>query len=304
MLKLKPNQIIQKISGIQTIILPKIWFYDLPDNNSVFDSLYEWMLNDGRVTVVSDDVIHNTTYVGDALYRKLISAEKKRIKKVCGLVGSKLDEAVSWSDINSGPKTEIGGCKIAGEVILVVPESSQDELDSFSSNLYEKNHQSEVNRIKSIAAGGTFYEWLLSQCDRPDRVGDLAKDVQADETFPQKENQFELIKFYFQSQGAPSDAIDSFKEGWLEYLQQYPDRVQSYAWCSNCGEKIDVKDAILTYCDEHWIHQLAEVRHRSAHSMMLEAITQYLECEKRSEQFRDEMEDMGRVPEYGFTCDR
>lgn len=40
------------------------------------------------------------------------------------------------------------------------------------------------------------------------------------------------------------------------------------------------------------IHKLADVRHRSAHSMMLEAINQYLEREERLEKFRDEMEDV------------
>ena len=38
------------------------------------------------------------------------------------------------------------------------------------------------------------------------------------------------------------------------------------------------------------IQRLAEHRHRSAHSVMLEAITQYVEREERLEQFRDEME--------------
>lgn len=40
------------------------------------------------------------------------------------------------------------------------------------------------------------------------------------------------------------------------------------------------------------MQQLAETRHRSAHSMMLEAIGQYLEREERLEQFRDEMQDV------------
>ena len=40
------------------------------------------------------------------------------------------------------------------------------------------------------------------------------------------------------------------------------------------------------------MHRLAEIRRRSAHSMMLEAIDQYLDREERLEQFRDEMEDV------------
>lgn len=47
------------------------------------------------------------------------------------------------------------------------------------------------------------------------------------------------------------------------------------------------------------IQKLAETRHRSAHSMMLEAISQYLEREERLEQFRDDMEDV--LEEYQRT---
>lgn len=43
---------------------------------------------------------------------------------------------------------------------------------------------------------------------------------------------------------------------------------------------------------KHRVNQLAKTRHRSAHSVMIEAINQYLSREEQLEQFRDEMEDV------------
>jgi len=40
------------------------------------------------------------------------------------------------------------------------------------------------------------------------------------------------------------------------------------------------------------MNHLAEARHRSTHSIMIEAINQYLDREEKLEQFRDEMEDV------------
>jgi len=68
------------------------------------------------------------------------------------------------------------------------------------------------------------------------------------EEYPREGNQYEEIKSYLWSHGASSEAIESFKEGWLEYLKQYPGRIQPHAWCSKCGEKLDVEDSILAWC--------------------------------------------------------
>jgi len=250
MRKLKPLQIIQQVPDIQTVIPPKGWLDNLPVQSSVFNSFYKWMTDDGKVTVVNDSVIHNRTYVGASLYRKLVNAERKRIKKVHGLTESKLEDAVFWSDINSGPKTQIADCEISGDVALVIPEASEDALNSFASDIYKKNHESTVDKIRSTAAGSTFYEWLLSQTSRPDPIGDLATDAQADEEFPRTVSQFELIKSYLESQRASSNAITTLKEAWLEYFQQYPERIQSAAWCNSCGKKISIADAKLIYSED------------------------------------------------------
>ena len=250
MRKCKPQEVIKFVPDIQTVNLPSFWFSDLNDHNSVFSSFYNWMLNNDRIPSRNKESLHNRTYVGEVLFKKLVSAEKKRLKKRLKLKGEELDRAVAWSDLNSGPKTEIGGSKISGDIILVVPESSQDALNKFSVKRHQKKNAETINKIRTNAAGGTFYRWLVSQIDRPDRIGDAAKDANADQNFPREKSQIEEIKSYLNSHGACSAAIESFKEGWLEYIQQYPERIVPFAWCSECGERLEIKDAIFAYSSE------------------------------------------------------
>lgn len=247
MRKCTPSEIIKVVPDVQTVILPVHWFDNLSDKLDVFNSLYEWMLKSGGVPSSYDKNIHNRTYVGEKLYNKLLAVEKKRLNKKLKIKGDELDSAVGWSDMNSGPKAEIGGCKIAGDVILVIPESSRQALGEFSSKLFRKEREAAVNKIRANAAGANFYQWLLSQIDRPDRVGDVARDAAVSEDFPRESNQYEELKCFY---GSYSAAVESLKEGWLEYLQQYPERVIPYAWCSECDKRISIEDALLAWSSE------------------------------------------------------
>ena len=247
MCKCTLSEIIKEITDVQTVILPNNWFNDLKDNQSVFNSLYEWMLENGRVPSENIESLHNRTYVAEKISKKLLSAEKERIRKKLKLKGDELDQAVSWSDINSGPKTEIGGCNISGDAIVVIPETSRQALGEFSSKIYAKQRDAVINKIRASAAGATFYQWLLPQIDRPDRVGDIARDAVVDNQFPRDSNQYEEVKSYLDSLGACAAAIESLKDGWLEYLQKYPGRVKPYAWCSECGGKLDFEQALLAW---------------------------------------------------------
>ncbi len=247
MRKCTPREIIKAVPDIQTVILPNHWFDDLSDNQSVFSSLYDWMLKNDRIPSDNKNSLHNRTYVGEKLYKKLLTAEKERINKKFKIKGDALARAVTWSEIDSGPLTKIGGSSISGDVILVIPESSRQARDAFSSKIYRKKRYAAINKIRDNAAGATFYQWLLPQIDRPDRVGDIARDAVVDKKFPRESDQYEEIKSYLDSQGACPGAIESFKEGWVEYLQKYPERVQPYAWCSECGERLDIENALLAW---------------------------------------------------------
>jgi len=245
--KCTPQEIIREVPDVQSVILPSHWFDGLNDNRSVFVSLYEWMLDKGGVPSDNKATLHGRTYVGEKLFSRLLTAEKKRLQKKHKIKGNELDSAVAWSDMDSGPKTEIGGCKIKGDAILVVPESSRQTLGVFSSKLFRMIHDAAVKKVRANAAGANFYQWLLSQIDRPDRVGDVARDAAIDEAFPRKSTLYEEIKRYFYSLGASTAAIESLKAGWLEYLQQYPDRVKPYAWCSECDKRLEVQEALLSW---------------------------------------------------------
>jgi uncharacterized protein YozE (UPF0346 family) len=247
MKKCNPQEIIRKIPNIQSLMLPMDWFNKIPENTSVFNSLYNWMLTDGKVVSVRDNEIHNRTYVGEKLYNKLLSEEKKRIRRTRHLKGDELEKAVFWSDLGNGPQYKIGECVIAGDVLLVMPEKSDSQLNSFCGDVDGFINEEKIRRIKKYAAGGSFYEWLIFQKERPDIIGDLAKDVYFDKYFPRDLVFFEEIKRYLEKQGACIGAIDSLKEAWLEYIHQYPERVTPSAWCSECGGKVELDNAVLVY---------------------------------------------------------
>lgn len=247
MLKCTPQEIIKEVPDVQTVILPHNWFDDLGDNQSVFTSLYTWMLENQFVPTEDKESLHNRTYVGEKLFKKLLSSEKIRLRKRLRIKGDELERALGWSDINTGPKTEIGGCNISGDVILVIPEASRQALGEFSSKIYRKQNDALINKIRVNAAGATFYQWLLPQIDRPDRVGDIARDAVNDNQFPRESIYYEEIKSYLVSLGACTAATESMKESWLEYIRKYPERMQPYAWCSECGGKLDVENAFLAW---------------------------------------------------------
>ena len=248
--KCNPKELIKAVPDIQTVVLPKGWFENLDVDISVFNSFYDWMLSQNRVPTEDEESLHNRTYVGEKIFKKLLSSEKKRIKKKLNLKGEKLNEAVSWSDINSGPKTEIGGLPISGDGIFVIPEKGRDALNKLSIKIYQKVQNAAISKSKSTAAGATFYQWLLSQIECPDNVGDLARDAAGDTNFPQKSNSYEEIKNYLHEIGACNAAIESFNEGWLEYINQYPERIKPYAVCCECQSVLNIDKALLAYNDD------------------------------------------------------
>ncbi len=248
MRKIIPREIIKAVPEIQSVILPIEWFDHLRDDWSVFSSLYHWMMETGGVPKDENKTLHNRTYVGEKLFNKLLAEERKRLSKKHKLKGDELERAVAFSDMNSGPKTEIAGLKIAGDVLLVVPELSRHALGAFSSKIFRDARQQTINKIRSKAAGATFYQWLRSQIERPDRVGDLARDAVTDEEFPKESNDFGEIRAAYNQ--AHEAIIGSLHQAWLEYIQQYPKRVVPAAWCSECGNKLQVKEALLAWSEE------------------------------------------------------
>jgi uncharacterized protein YozE (UPF0346 family) len=64
----------------------------------------------------------------------------------------------------------------------------------------------------------TFHQWLLSQRDRDDPIGDLACGVEGDKTFPQSANYQEIRSHLLDNCHARAGALDAFNEAYIEYL--------------------------------------------------------------------------------------
>lgn len=247
MRKCKPQDIINMVSDAQTVVLPNDWFDGLEGNKSVFQSLYDWMVDSNRVPNKDRSSLHTRTYVGKNMYEKLHASEKKRIKKLRKLKGEDLTKAVGLSDLNSGPMTTVGGLEISGDVIIVIPESGCKSLGELSRQIEKNERNIEIKKASSQGSGATFRQWLLSQIKRDDHIADLARLIENDKQFPLDVDQYEKAERFLRHSQACEDAIDSLKEAWINYFQQYPDRVRPSAWCNDCGNQIDIAAAHVAW---------------------------------------------------------
>jgi hypothetical protein len=64
----------------------------------------------------------------------------------------------------------------------------------------------------------SFTDWLHGQLDRRGPIGDLARDVAEDETWP-KVGRLELADYrdYLYDVGAIEEAVDALGQAWVEY---------------------------------------------------------------------------------------
>jgi hypothetical protein len=245
MRRLSPKEIIESVPDVQSIALPEYWFDNIDNDKSVFTSLCLWVIEKINPSDENCRFIYNRIYIGVNIYKKFLSAEKKRLGNKLNLKGSSLEEAVSWSDVSTGPKTKIGGVlEISGDCILFIPESSKEQLDKFSLKMYKQENQRLVKKIKDKAAGASFYLWLISQIERPDRVGDLARDVESDVNFKKDATCYEEAEESF-GLNAWGDAVGSLKQAWIEYSSQYPERIHPHIWCFQCNSKVEVENSFF-----------------------------------------------------------
>ena len=220
----KPEQIIDKIPEAQTVFLPEDWFENLNDNVSVYESLYKWMLETRRVPADINHDLHNRTYVSLTIAKRLRSAEKKRISARNKLRSEQLEQAVSWSDADSGPHTEFAGRSISGDIILVVPTQADQKLQSLKGRMLEKDRKVHNDKISSFASGGNFSQWLFANTERNDPIGDLARDAVRDKDFPITDSYNEVEEYLGAYSSAVLEALDS---AWQAYAEKYPERLLS-----------------------------------------------------------------------------
>ena len=64
----------------------------------------------------------------------------------------------------------------------------------------------------------TFYKWIINKhLETRKPVGDLARDMHADETFPKKAGKRKIIQ-YLEECGACNACMDAFEVAWKEYI--------------------------------------------------------------------------------------
>ena len=93
MLSCSVKQIVAAIPTAHTIVLPNRWFETISDNVSVFESLYKWLVETRRVEPKG---LHNRTYAGAAVAKRLLVAERRRIARLYKLKGEALEKAVNF----------------------------------------------------------------------------------------------------------------------------------------------------------------------------------------------------------------
>lgn len=226
MLGFFPNSII--------FTLPVDWFDNLPDNTSVFNSLYRWMVNAKKI---NKEDLHNT-YAGSTIAKKLLAAERKRLSKRLKIKGEKLDNALWWSDANSGPRTEFAGRQLLGSSFVVLSDEDRDRIDKMSGVFLRKDWEYENQKIKDVATGKNFHQWLLSNSGRKDKVGNWVEHVVYDSEFPSQATDIHELSEYMYSCDASEYFTEALKIAWEEYSEKYPDRTPMSAWCDKCNRQI------------------------------------------------------------------
>jgi hypothetical protein len=114
-----------KVCGLDPSLLGRV-----PDNRNAFIALYDWLKSEHGATESRAD-LHNRTFAGSALMKRLLAAESKRIKRRHKLAGPKLKKAVNWSNGDSGPMETWRGRRLKGDALFIVPEGTPlngDEL--------------------------------------------------------------------------------------------------------------------------------------------------------------------------------
>jgi hypothetical protein len=100
--------------------VPDAWLKTIPDSTSVWNSLYRWLGEKHGVSEGDRSDLHNRTFVGKELAKRLDTAETKRIKGRHKLTGEKLKKAFAWSTGDTGPHERFRGHRLNGNALFVV----------------------------------------------------------------------------------------------------------------------------------------------------------------------------------------
>lgn len=245
----KIDKVLKAMPEARTIRVPHDWFDALDSNTSVFTSLYRWMVDAQGVPDAYFYDLHNLTYIGQLVYRRLLAFEKRRIAKRNHLRGEALQRALSWADMGSGPHTLFADMAIPGDLIIIIPAEARDKMQSVQVIFQEKEREKKNSKIRQLSSGENFAQWLFSNSERDDPIGDLARDALSDSDFPRGAKCHEEVRRYLEHYS--SVVMEALDDAWLEYSEKYPDRIVRQAWCDECCEQITgVDDGVISWGEE------------------------------------------------------
>jgi len=240
------KKIVDAIPTAHTIVLPDRWFEALSDDVSVFASLYKWLVETRRV---ESDALHDRTYAGAAVARRLFAAERRRIARQTKLQGADLERAVLWSDFGSGPHTIFAERQLLGNALIVLPDD-YEQVQRVINEMLDEDWKRQIRKIRALASGADFGQWLASNAGRDDRVGHLAGEMLRDPDFPRSAKHYQEVLEYLERHGACWGALDALADVWKEYANKYPDRIVQAAWCAQCKREIsDLRGDILAWTE-------------------------------------------------------
>ncbi len=226
MYSITTQQIIKAVPEAHIIQLPEDWFLSLPPDQSVFSIFYRWLCQ--TVALTEAATVHITTFIGKTLFKKLVQAERARLREFNGYRGDHLDEHVAWVLLEYSAATSLGNCYFRDDSILVIPASSLERLQNLTEGIFLQKRRQHVSRIKDAAKGHNFYTWMLAQTKRPDGIGNLACYIELDVFWPVDLDNLEQLKSYLRIQ-TPKGLFDrELSAAWSEYQQQVPKQLSKH----------------------------------------------------------------------------
>lgn len=242
---LTPDDLVVRIPTATVVTIPEGWLDDLKDTPNVFIQFYEELVFLG----CSAEGLHNRARVGHFLMKRLRRSEKARLRRVHGLAGEELNRALSWNDLDSGPRESFGGHRIIGNSVCILPPPGQlrgrveTELHQEALEVSRKLRQ----RKRTETSGSSFYYWIIGAREQDDRIGDIARDIYADETFPRGLCEYNDVLRHLESVGANEATIECAEDAWLEYQGRYPDRAVPRVRCQKCSNVIKPGDGAVLF---------------------------------------------------------
>ena len=223
MYAISSSEILRSIPAARITVLPDNWFQQLDLQQTVFDSLTQWLITK-KVVPRNSRNLHKILYLGRGLFKRLIDAEQRRQRRAYGLTGDALNEAVAWVCIENSPLCSLGNCYLPSEIILTIPESRFPELSRLAADSYQVQRRQHIESIRATAEGENFYHWMITQAGRPDSVGELARYIQLDANWPHSIDNLDFLKLYLESQDSGHPFIEVLAKAWLEYQHKSPCR--------------------------------------------------------------------------------